>query len=464
MYINYKNAGTWKINNAGQGYAGEIYIDEEKGLIILSIHISHSGGPLSYLELPYHIPFVVGELSNCAQLSLIDCQRIRTETILGSGDTFVYQVKYLVNGYTFDCEDDIVFDSFKVKFSNLFDWSQISCLTNRKIENDYVIAYNDVDTITLYSSEKVKISYQISSNFITDFMNEITELKQIPYIVLESQSAQPLEFFQNYIIQIKSLIEIGIGQKVDITKTIAEISKCNIEVDDRTTHHNFEIIQNYQKSKKYSKINLHELLFSLNDFKEKDLSTWFNGYEEMQPVIELFVEDLTNHHLSLERRFLNIVQALEVYHGRKRFHGSNRAEYRKYINNKLMNSNQEAIKQYLLCGDNSKSKPNFVLLKERLYDLFIGDYNFFFNTRGLTQEKMDFPKKVADTRNYLTHYDLKSKDKAFEGNELKKSYEILQLILLYYILIEIGFDNEFIHDKIMSLQRDYEDHDSFMSM
>ena len=64
---------------------------------------------------------------------------------------------------------------------------------------------------------------------------------------------------------------------------------------------------------------------------------------------------------------------------------------------------------------------------------------------------MDFPKVIALTRNYYTHYDeqIKKTDKVLDNNELPIYTDILLHILEYYILNELGFtDVDIIRKKI----------------
>lgn len=65
-------------------------------------------------------------------------------------------------------------------------------------------------------------------------------------------------------------------------------------------------------------------------------------------------------------------------------------------------------------------------------------------------------KRVVDTRNYLTHYDLNKERRALRGDELNKTCRYLKLVLEYYLLLEIGIDvdkiNEVIENKLVFLK------------
>jgi len=49
----------------------------------------------------------------------------------------------------------------------------------------------------------------------------------------------------------------------------------------------------------------------------------------------------------------------------------------------------------------------------------------------------------------VTHQNLiNEKDRALTGENLSIAYEILQHILVYYLLSELGFDREYVHNKV----------------
>jgi hypothetical protein len=78
---------------------------------------------------------------------------------------------------------------------------------------------------------------------------------------------------------------------------------------------------------------------------------------------------------------------------------------------------------------------------ERLYDLFTADLNFPLR-QYISLYPIKFCKQVKDTRNYLTHYGEKDKDKAFNTIETGLAITVLRKLISYYILNEIGFDND----------------------
>lgn len=79
-----------------------------------------------------------------------------------------------------------------------------------------------------------------------------------------------------------------------------------------------------------------------------------------------------------------------------------------------------------------------------------------FNTIYLKMSNKAFPyefaEKVVDTRHCFTHYSKSKENKIFKGKELLFSIEILRSVLSYYLLKEIGFEKEFIKEKVRDMQ------------
>ena len=87
-----------------------------------------------------------------------------------------------------------------------------------------------------------------------------------------------------------------------------------------------------------------------------------------------------------------------------------------------------------------KSKK-FITLESRLSDLLIAEYQVYFITGDI--KRIDFPKVLANTRNYYIHYDenVKNNRRVLTEEELSIYNNCLLIILDYYIYSELGFLN-----------------------
>ena len=194
----------------------------------------------------------------------------------------------------------------------------------------------------------------------------------------------------------------------------------------------------------YPLLDKYKFLFNMEELIcNANLSKWFSKYIILEPILELYIENLENINLSIERRFLNMIQALETYHSRIVCSG-NLSEYKKHVEKILSNVNSDIriIHKELLLSGCDKT----ITLKGRIYDLLLANFEIHFDTADISYK--DFPKKIADTRNYLTHYNINKKELALSGESLINAYITLKIILEYYIMKELGFKTEFIKKKI----------------
>jgi ApeA N-terminal domain 1 len=60
----------------------------------------------------------------------------------------------------------------------------------------------------------------------------------------------------------------------------------------------------------------------------------------------------------------------------------------------------------------------------------------------------DFSEKVRDTRNYYTHYGKQLREKASTGEDLYWLTQGISYLLLYCLLLELGFTPDHVHDML----------------
>lgn len=85
-------------------------------------------------------------------------------------------------------------------------------------------------------------------------------------------------------------------------------------------------------------------------------------------------------------------------------------------------------------------------LRTRLKEIFD---KYQENLSEFVEKKEDFIGRVVDTRNYLTHYDEKLKEKAALGEELDPLIQELKILLEICLLTEVGFSSEEIKELFL---------------
>lgn len=458
MNVKFTATGYWRIKNSDIQYQGDLYLNENEGGIALYIRIPNNGPILSYFELPLNIPFINGTTMNGAKITLVDCSRISTESIVGGVgivEVYGYHAKFMLNGVSLEKEEDIVFSKLMINIPGINKWGGVSNYVVPDSDKDNVlIGLNRVEPIKIYSCNEYNLSYYLLYDYpILNFPNESIVLEQTPYLIIESEVLHSLDWFIETTIKMKRIIEIAIGVPLYINKITAESPKITWDLKDGTKNIRpieikHSISQNQYSSKNSDKLNRMNFLFNLNELMNyANFSKWQETTSTiMEPIIELYIDSLYNSDLSLSRHFLNMAQALETYHSRLICNGTLR-DYKKRVET-IVSKRPEEFKQqdrnFLLEGNNRKN--NNITLRNRIADLILADYNFRFYTGKMDIRK--FPLSVSVTRNYYTHYNQKQEKNALKGIELADAFYILRQILEYYLLKELGFEEKFIHKKI----------------
>lgn len=274
---------------------------------------------------------------------------------------------------------------------------------------------------------------------LDEILKENITLKQKGNIEIIFKDEHTIEEYNAIIEKIIKLIELSILKKVYLTNINAFSKDVYFMVDDKKIEQTVNIINNRfnvkrdtenEKSKKWKWVTLPELI------ENNSFEYYFNIYEKIEPIIELYIEIIESYKISNIGVFLNITQALETYHSR--FKAIGIEDFKKRIDEIILkNRPKECIekdRKFLLA--NSKS---FVTLESRIADLLIADWDIIFDTGNI--DFLDFPNVIAKTRNYYTHYDenIKDKFKVLTKEEITIYNRTLMYILEYYLLKELGF-------------------------
>lgn len=195
-----------------------------------------------------------------------------------------------------------------------------------------------------------------------------------------------------------------------------------------------------------------EPLFEYEDLRpnfEGVLNSWFEKKEELNTIISLYLSKFEN--LYIESKFLNSIQALEIFH--RRFHIG------EILDQKTYNEAADKIKEFINEQFEGETKTFFLgkfkhgneynlgkRLRELINDLSPDSKNYII---GNSKRRTSFLQKIIETRNYLTHYDESEKTTI-----LKDPYDQyfatfrMNILLVFALLKEIGLDENLILSKI----------------
>ncbi len=450
-------SGNWEI--CGKEYFGNLIINDKKGIIRLILHNRDSIENLfNDREIPSRIKFIKGKLIPYGIMTLLNATVIsRNTNISYNTKTIEMDIDYCING-DFKDYNNVKFSKMEFRLSDTLTWSGLNGLS---------VKYEKHWTCILKYKLKKAISYSIDNNTTISFVpffhenaniynNEETVIEQFIKIRITSRKNQDLYFYMNVLKKIKTLIEMAIQRSID-TKEIIGYKRDYYRVfDNKRIYNEIKIYSNDSYKDNYKEPKMRDMLFSLLDIANNNaqpLKNWFSKYEILEPILNLYNSCIIYEDMPYETVFLNIVQALETYHSR--FICNKKEDYEKRVNNILKDVLEETKKahyEYLFDITQQDKNVNYIILKSRLNDLMLANFDIVFFNMSNDAFPYKFVEKVVDTRHYYTHYSKSKENKIFKGKELFFAINVLRIVLSYYLLREIGFKKEFIEKKVKEMQ------------
>ena len=379
-------------------------------------------------------------LSKCLQKS-------RNSSIgdAGSQSTSEFIVHFAFFGVYFSNPSDIQFTSVFVRFHNLDNWYNKSCIETSTPEPG-------TEVITFIRPKPIDIQ-------INDFLVQIALLESQSlnpnrallstkvHINIYNPTKKPLEEYLNLLRLIQNFFTFAITEPtfvIEITGRVTEkIEPTGTNFDPPQIIKIFYAAAGWQSDPSdifwafmllpYSEIegNLPELL-----------KMWVKKAETLKPVYDLYFAGIYRSTYP-ENEFLNLTQAIETYH--RRIYGGEYISENVYLNG-LYKTLTAAIPQDISADFRSslqKGKLRYAheySLRKRIYLLcqHISE-NLRVNFLNDKKAQSDYAERIADTRNYLTHYSPELKEKAITGGkELFELNNQLELIISFCFLEQLG--------------------------
>lgn len=437
MELDYQ--GTGSVELQGKIRECHLYLNDEEGGILLKIVVNQ--GLVSTLELPDSIPELKVKLSNGAKFVLFDAYRSEgvSNNISSGTSTFSFSAKYFVSGFGSLEKFKNKMKSVSFEISGVMKWGG---KTAYLIRDNYGLYANSNNSTIIYKDESSIIKYQVCGSMLPVHESQLffdkIELNQRSMIEIEFIEETSLDAFFDLFEKIKRLIELTLVEEIKVHK-IQGLSNLEFDVYDNDCKipRILDIISPIIRKERFKGSYYGRYIlktFFLDDLLKNDsFKYYFESYSKLKPIIDLYMELLYTKEISSVRLFLNVVQALETYHSR--FKAGSMKEFKDRVK-RLTDGRTDDMETFLL----GKSKT-FITLESKLADLLLAEYQVYFITGDI--QMTDFPKILADTRNYYIHYDEKIKDKGrvLTEEELSIYNNCLLKILDYYIYSELGFLN-----------------------
>lgn len=437
MKVNYTGSG--KVFFREKEYDCDLYRNEEQGGILLKINVYRQIA--SYLEVPLEMDFISGELSTGFRFTLLECTRTGLQHLISYGKSvFSYSAQYMIKGIGGKDTHQISFDKIVFQLSDTMEWGNISGYSVG--ENYELKQENEVERI-LYQNDNFSVKYIVNSSMLPvsnwDLLKENITLKQSGNIEISFNEGKYIKEFEDVYKKVKRLIELSMLRTITLKK-VTGWSKDNKRLIGKEEHewpieiisYNFweDSLDEGIESSRHGWICLPELIEN-NSFEE-----YFQKYETLEPVVELYLEILEARDMSSVRAFLNITQALETYHAR--FKANKLEDFKHRIKEVILKDRPEVFHkgdmEFLMNGSGKQ-----LTLQSRLADLLLAEFKIWLETGDI--DRLQFPRVIAKTRNYYTHYNesIKKKERILTSEELVIYNKVLLYILEYYLLSELGF-------------------------
>ncbi|MDX5576630.1 HEPN domain-containing protein [Streptomyces sp. ID01-9D] len=428
-----------------------------------SINLNLNGSFKSFEELNEHKQYdiILGITSNGKKISLINCLESNLRFSFPGYASDSYRARYLFIGVHLNTLEDMAFERYYISFSNLAKWTKSSGFSRReeyypddtfkKLDVSY--EFPEVKEIAKVNNTKISLHYTFNTK--GDFMSNLN-LTQKTYIKLDNDSAINFnDFMKIYLYNIQNFLCLAIGTPTFPMEIRASSENFSQEFDGKV----FRDQINIYYSNPNIPINLkdkdtHQMVLPYQYIKDDlniILSNWFDKYELLNPVFDLYFGTMYNSSMYLQHRFSSLIQAIESYH--RRVYGGKYLEegqYEELTNQITLIINENLTGDLKNIFTQKFSHLNELSLRRRLKDIIEINKEII---SPFIQLRKGFLNSVTNTRNYLTHFDEGLENSAKKGKELIELCEVLNFLLEICLMTEIGVSKERIIENVSHSQK-----------
>src|SRR5699024_508008 len=397
-----------------KGLVGNLYSD--KGDFFLDIV-----GSLSNLEEDiFKYNYIHGFTTKGEEITLINSY-IRNENFNAPGLKHQRLIvnSFIVGGYLTDI-DQAKFQSVKVSSTYLTKWFHSKPFTQRSSKNEnetteYSTSFipPDINTFYLpYLDANIKNHYYFKSK--GNFIDNMTYLYN-EAIKITPSDWKNYDWFDDKLFGLNKLLTLLINEPIYFEHIIflGEYEETD-KSDDSKKRKEYHLYFSQGEIEIKERMHPHKMLFTFEDVRsnfENIFNNWFKKMSELKNVYNLHLGNFFNKN-TVETKFLNAIQALEVYHRTqghgKLFSDEDKNAYLHTVNESIKDVLPDKIKKEI---NKSLKHLNEYSLNKRLKDIIrnLNDdtITFLFGSR---KKGKHFAYRLVNSRNFLTHYDE-------EGNE-----------------------------------------------
>lgn len=403
----WEERGQWFIPGTTEFIAGILSFNHKKGLKLELFGAFNSD---NIFTTGFKYPILFGYLKSSQKITLIENFCTNSEFQFDGGSYETYVPSSALIGIHTEKPFQIRFNAIRSYFINLNEWFGNSGLNYERIENtEFAIAYRRPKNFkcSINSDYRIEINNGITAS-VGSLQKRTAHITETVYVNIEGVE-RILKTWLDRLDHMMSFLSFA-SLEYCYPKFVILLSK------NYTQPHGDKIVRSsiiYVHSRKFIPEipEQHFRAKRIFEFKhvQKEIDTllknWFVMKKKWKPVFNSFLSAIYNKDMFLEDRFLNVSQALENFHAIK---------YNKHGNNPRLEERIKCLYENLLTSEVRKA---------------LGEKNLL-------------ASKIADSRNYYTHYNPRKKSKALFGKDLDTLLTKMRVLLIYCLLVEIGLTKE----------------------
>lgn len=404
---------------------------------------------------------ILGFTTGGKQITLFKCYESNRTMSFPGQPTSIWDIIFTIEGGHFSKTEDLKFHSMATSFHNLNEWLAISGF---KTSLPNFLKYKSNVTYTLPKQIDFDIDDNVKGQFNFTFkpppigFNYEINLKQTSqYIVTTKENELGLEQLLKYMASFQNFLTLGTYEASFPLKIMLQSKDVTEVINGKNYPTNYNLFYNVSLSPYSNRPKiLWEFLFNYQDIKrnyKRIIKKWYHSSNEIEPVLNLLMETFYQRGSFNENKFLNMAQALETFHRRRRKNNILTEKQHEKRINEILKSIPIKHKDFINGRLIHSNEPS---LHMRLDSLFKE-----FNTKTFSKivtDKDKFIKQTKDSRNFYTHYDKKMGKKALKGAELFYLTERLKVILVSAVLSETGFSYDLIEKLLERNEYKYFNH------
>ncbi len=407
---------------------------------------------------------ILGTSLEGQSVTIANCTQVQSTGSLIGISTSKFTGYFAYIGVHFSTESQIKFRELSISFYNLDEWfSKDGFTTNSPKRGSEIVSYEQPNPVRTTVGEYHIDFVVFGPNQSMDPFTYVN-ISQEARINIWSDTEKSIDDFLTLIRHLQNFLTLGMS-KPTFLKGVTGFTE---SAKEKEPSFYYPVKMYYPADglkPRTVDIPYFQMMFTLPVIEnqlQQILETWISKADLIKPVYDLYFSALYNPSVYLEFEFLSLAQAIETYH-RQMYGGKYQSDdvyedglYKMLvaaIPDDLDKDFRSSLKQGRLKYANEYS------LRKRLQLLgaHLAEGIFIAFLQGKEQRDY-FANKVANTRNYLTHYPPELKDEAAKsGHELHDLTQKLRLVLQVCLLEELGFTWEKIAETIKR-NREYLDY------